>query len=146
MTFFFKDIQWACSSLALWSPFIPSHSHLGDLHYSIPALAWGWPDGSCLKCFLVTPIPVTILGTWGEESGDKTFPRRSLRTEVGLGRLAYVLSQVWIWCRLLPVSQSLTLSSSNPSPQRPLGVTELLALSTTLQVCLFLSLPHFFFN
>lgn len=27
--FFFKDIQWAWSSLALWSPFIPSHSHLG---------------------------------------------------------------------------------------------------------------------
>lgn len=56
MTFFFflKDIQWACSFLALWSLFIPSLPTLtlGYLYYSIPALAWGWPDGS--KCFLVT--------------------------------------------------------------------------------------------
>lgn len=72
------------------SSFLPTLT-LGYLHYSIPALAWGWPDGSCLKCFPVTLTPATTMGSWGEKDGDKTFPRRSQRTEVGLGRLAYVL-------------------------------------------------------
>lgn len=53
-------------------------------------------------------------------------------------------SQAWIWCRLLPASQSLTLSSSNPSPQRLLGVTELLALATTQQVAFSYAWPNVF--
>lgn len=68
-----------------------SISSLGHLRYHIPTLTWGWPYGSCQKCFPVTPLPANITENWGKKKVTPLPKQISMAFEVGLGGLAYVL-------------------------------------------------------